>query len=158
MGQEILVIGYGNSLRSDDGAGISVAETLAQQQRENLRSLAVHQLTPELAADIANSDKVIFVDAAINLASVTVQSLEPEPRGGEFGHTGNPRSLLFLTQAVYGLVPPAWWVLIPGVNFEFGEQFSAITEEGIGLALKEIEKLINSNPSYTITNNNVPGR
>jgi Ni,Fe-hydrogenase maturation factor len=57
------------------------------------------------------------------------------------GHTADPRSLLSLTQKVYGVVPQSWWILIPGVNFEFGEQFSAITEEGIGLALKEIEKL-----------------
>ncbi|MGF1587982.1 MAG: hydrogenase maturation protease [Pleurocapsa sp.] len=61
-----LVIGYGNTLRSDDGAGQSAANQIAAWGLPNVRSLAVHQLTPELAEDIANADTVIFVDAVIS--------------------------------------------------------------------------------------------
>ncbi len=43
---KVLVIGYGNTLRSDDGAGKRVAELVAEWQLLNVRSLLVHQLTP----------------------------------------------------------------------------------------------------------------
>jgi Ni,Fe-hydrogenase maturation factor len=48
----ILVIGYGNELRGDDAIGQWVA-----------RAVAAHQLTPELAEDLAHTDYAVFVDA-----------------------------------------------------------------------------------------------
>jgi hypothetical protein len=64
----VLVIGYGNTLRGDDGVGYQVAETVAEWQLPQVRSIAVHQLLPELAADIAEVDLVIFVDAVVATA------------------------------------------------------------------------------------------
>lgn len=43
-----LVIGYGNSLRSDDRIGIEVAKTVADWNLTPVRSLDVPQLTHEL--------------------------------------------------------------------------------------------------------------
>ena len=57
-----LVIGYGNDLRSDDAAGVRAASLLAEHHREH-RTIVVQQLTPELAADIAMADCVVFLDA-----------------------------------------------------------------------------------------------
>jgi len=58
-----LLIGYGNTLRSDDGAGQKIANIVSEWNLPQWRSLSVHQLTPELALDIAQADLVIFVDA-----------------------------------------------------------------------------------------------
>lgn len=58
----VIVIGYGNTLRSDDGAGQKVAEILASWHLPQVRSISVHQLTPELAAPIAEAELAIFVD------------------------------------------------------------------------------------------------
>lgn len=140
----VLVIGYGNSLRSDDGAGRKVAEILAQQQRTDLRCLSIHQLTPELATEIAQARAVIFADAiASEATAITVHSFQPTPSEAiDFGHTSNPQSLLALTQYLYQKRPPAWWVLIPGRNFEFGEQLSASAERFVADACREIEQLI----------------
>ncbi|MGK7874547.1 MAG: hydrogenase maturation protease [Xenococcaceae cyanobacterium] len=144
---EVVVIGYGNTLRSDDGAGQLVADEVAKWELPNVRSLRVHQLTPELASDIANASTVIFVDAVApeskTLSEVEIQRLEPDDTGVGLGHTGNPRSLLSLTQAVYGNVPPAYWILIPAVNFDFGEQLSPMTENAAIAALAIIKRLIN---------------
>ena len=46
-----LVIGYGNTLRGDDGVGVLVADAL-EGWNQAVRTLSVQQLTPELAADI----------------------------------------------------------------------------------------------------------
>ena len=142
-----LVIGYGNTLRSDDGAGQRVAEKIAQWELPGVRSLAVHQLTPELAENIAQADAVIFVDAvATNLenpVSVKIQQLEAAEENTSLGHICNPRSLLSCTQILYGQVIKAYWVLIPAVNFDFGEQFSSLTQRGIDITLNQVRQLIN---------------
>ena len=141
-----LVIGYGNTLRSDDGAGQKVAEKIAQWELSKVRSLAVHQLTPELAEDIARADTVIFVDAVAtnseNPASVKIQKLEAEDNSTSLGHSCNPRSLLSFTQILYGKAIKAYWVLIPALNFDFGEEFSSVTQKRIDIALQQIRQII----------------
>ncbi len=141
-----LVIGYGNTLRSDDGAGQRVAEKIAQWKLPGVRSLALHQLTPELAENIAKADAVIFIDAVAtnseNPVSVKIQQLQAEDENTSLGHSCNPQGLLSFTQILYGKVIPAYWVLIPAVNFDFGEEFSSLTQRGIDIALNQIKLII----------------
>ena len=141
-----LVIGYGNTLRSDDGAGQKVAQTIAEWQLTGVQCLAVQQLTPELAENIANADVVIFVDAVAtnsdNPNPVQVQLLPVEAINSSLGHHGNPRSLLAYAQILYGKVPKAYGVLIPAINFDFGETFSTVTQQGIEIAVNEIKQIL----------------
>ncbi len=143
----MLIIGYGNTLRGDDGAGQIVARKIAEQNYPNVQCLAVHQLTPELAEDISKASQVIFVDAVICSGSgtekITVKPIKkPILAQISTGHVGYPRSLLSLTQALYSNVPVAWSILIPAVNFEFGETISPLTQIGIKDAIAAIENLI----------------
>jgi hydrogenase maturation protease len=141
-----LIVGYGNTLRSDDGAGQIVADRIATWNLSNVRSLAVHQLTPELAEDIANTDIVIFVDAVIsskqNSEKIEIQMLEGDRNYLNSGHTENPRSLLYLSKIVYNKSPLAYWILIPAINFEFGEEISSLTQLGITQTLQAIAEII----------------
>ena len=73
---DTLLIGYGNTLRSDDGVGPSIVEAIDQRQILGVRSLIRHQLGPELAADLATVGRVVFVDARWQTAT------ETEARGG----------------------------------------------------------------------------
>jgi hydrogenase maturation protease len=140
----VLVIGYGNDLRSDDAVGKRVAEAVATWNLPYVRALAVHQLTPELTVRLTDVERVIFVDAyrATPEQEVQVRPLEPVYAGGIAGHTGDPQSLLALTKALYSYCPRAWWVTIPGVNFEVGDSLSFIAERGVAVALKRIDQLI----------------
>lgn len=144
MSQPIVVIGYGNDLRSDDGVGQRVAQAIATWNLAMVRSLCVHQLTPELAALLANADLAIFIDACLTTVceDVQLQVISPTFSTPIAGHTSDPRSLLALTQVLYNRVPIAWWVQIPGVNFELGEVCSPMTERGIQVALGQINDLI----------------
>ena len=65
MPADALVIGYGNTLRGDDGIGPAVAEAVAALGLPGVRVIVAHQLTPELAADLADAQLVVFVDAAV---------------------------------------------------------------------------------------------
>jgi hydrogenase maturation protease len=71
-----IVIGYGNELCSDDGIGCRVANIVNLWHLSHVQSLAVHQLTPELAANLANINLAIFVDASIN-SELQVESIFP---------------------------------------------------------------------------------
>ncbi|MGL6344544.1 MAG: hydrogenase maturation protease [Waterburya sp.] len=143
-----LVIGYGNTLRSDDGAGQIVANQIASWNLPWMRSLAVQQLTPELAEYLADADIVIFVDAIvssnINSEKIEIKILECDDKYLNLGHIGNPHCLLYLSKIIYNKIPKAYWILIPAINFEFGEKISDITKKGIQQSLAKIESIINS--------------
>ena len=120
---QCLVIGYGNSLRSDDRVGVEVAQIVADWDFPQVRSLNVPQLTPELSMELALVDLAIFVDAYAARVGDQVKMLQIESSSfiGFRSHFGDPRALLSLTQALFGRCPQAWWVLVPGINFELGD-------------------------------------
>ena len=142
-----LVIGYGNSLRSDDGIGIRVAEIVSSWQLPEINSLALAQLTPEIAADLSKVDLVIFVDACSTTDTNTVKlsNLKPANQTQIRSHLSNPQALLSLTQTLYGKCPQAWALLVPGVNFQIGDRLSAVAETGIDRALIQIKNLVTEN-------------
>ena len=139
----ILIIGYGNNLRSDDGVGRYLAEIIDQQQLPLVKTLSVHQLTPELVLEIAESQAVIFIDAIASLTGeITLQSLEASQDKTRLGHTSNPEQLLSLCQNLYNKLPPAWLLTLPTQSFEFGETFSELTQNAIAPALIILTQLI----------------
>jgi hydrogenase maturation protease len=141
-----LVIGYGNTLRSDDGVGQIVAQKIANCHLPEVRSLYLHQLTPELAVDIAEVELVIFVDATLAAIApdVRVSRLQPLSSIEIRSHTSDPRMLLNLAQTLYNHCPQAWLVTIPGENFELGDKISPLAGRGMTQALKQIDSLIKS--------------
>lgn len=144
--QSWVVIGYGNTLRRDDGVGQVVAMQVQEWGWLGVRSLPLHQLTPELAQTLATVDGAIFVDAYPVSPEKALVQVFPL-RSGEadsvpFGHHCDPRSLLALAQALYNHSPPAWLVTIPAVDFEFGETLSPIAQQGVTDALIYIHRLL----------------
>jgi hydrogenase maturation protease len=139
-----VVIGYGNTLRGDDGAGPEVVEAVAALELTGVQALAVPQLTPELAAVLAEAHLAVFVDAC-NMPesrSVQVLPLRAAPRPESLGHTSDPGALLALTEAVFGACPPAWVVRVPAVSFQLGIGLSPTTYRGCSAALQAIVRLI----------------
>ena len=137
-----LLIGLGNALRSDDGAGIQLAEAIAEQA-PGIEVVLCHQLTPELAERISQARAVLFVDAW-NTADAAVNQpqlhpLEATNGGNPSGHDLTPGRLLALSTALYGACPPAWQLLIPGEQWQMGDQLSprsaAACHEAVPLVL-----------------------
>ncbi|WP_019498417.1 hydrogenase maturation protease [Pseudanabaena sp. PCC 6802] len=157
--EKVIAIGYGNTLRSDDGAGQKVAEIVDNWNLPQVRAIATHQLTPECAASIAESELAIFVDVypvaeqpgmaeenAIRVIHIHPSTYRHCSTNEGFGHTTDPHSLLCLAEVVYGHAPPAWWILIPALNFEFGDRLSPLTTEGIDQALQKITEILGAAP------------
>ncbi|MEA5575670.1 hydrogenase maturation protease [Anabaena sp. UHCC 0451] len=152
MSGTAMVIGYGNELRGDDAIGQQVAKAIKYWCLSSVQSLAVHQLTPELAEHLANAELAIFVDACINSQSneVQVKSLLPSDSNTINGHTSDPRSLLALSQVLYGNCPPAWLITVPGINFELSDRISPTAEKGIAIALVKIIQILNTSNNLWI--------
>ncbi len=153
-GQGVLVIGYGNTLRCDDGVGQHVALAISKWRMPGLKVKAAHQLTVELAEPVSQADLVIFVDGQVAGAedTVTVHRLEPMPGAGFGGHTSDPRGVLALALALYGSHAPAWLVLVPGDDFSLGEDLSATAVRGVAEAIVRVAALIDSHGSRSLLN------
>jgi hydrogenase maturation protease len=140
----ILIIGYGNSLRGDDGAGLLLAERLEQawQTRQvPVERIASQQLTPELAVEIARPaiDTVVFVDAALEnpadkLAAIRVYPLTPDLASPSLGHQLNPAMVLVYAAKLYYKQLPAWQVTISGVAFDHSETLSEPVQQALATA------------------------
>jgi len=138
----IAIIGYGNTLRQDDGAGYRVAATVQTWQLSQVIAIACPQLLPELAATIAPVDRVLFVDTCLPTVTTTLQHCSLSLPAGNRpldAHVSDPRSLLALTQWLYDKCPPASWLMIPGHQFELGETLSPDTEAAMTAALEWIQ-------------------
>ncbi len=137
----LLVIGYGNTLRRDDGVGPKVAETVAGLALPEVHTLACPLLTPELAEPVSKSRVVIFVDAAVDAPrEVQLRSLKPADSSQVIAHAANPATLLALARDVFGHAPEAWLLAIPVRDLGIGEEFSPLAQRGFEGAVREIRK------------------
>src|ERR1035438_9805340 len=99
----LLVIGYGNTLRGDDGVGPKVADAVEALALTGVRVLACPLRTPELAEPISRAAIVIFVDATVDTPlEVQRRKLEPAPSSQVMAHAANPATLLALARDVFG--------------------------------------------------------
>jgi hydrogenase maturation protease len=137
-----LVIGWGNPLRGDDGAGVAVAEALLQRPRAGREVLAVHQLTPELALAVAGAERVFFVDARVERLDEGICServMAEADGGGLSTHAGTPQALLHLAACLYDAHPEAWLFSIPARQLDVGAACSAGCRAWIEQVVREIE-------------------
>ena len=143
----LLVIGYGNTLRCDDGVGPKVAAAVEALKLPGVRTLICQQLSPELAEPVSHADRVVFVDAAVDAPKeVQLHPLKPGESSQLMAHAADPRTLLALARDVFGHPPKAWWLTIPAVKLGFGETLSPEAELGLLEAVESIRSLCHSVP------------
>jgi hydrogenase maturation protease len=123
----VLVVGYGNPLRGDDGVGWRVAETIVSDPRlAGARVMTAHQLLPELAVELGEAGLAVLVDARLGEppGSISVKHVAPCAEGSPFGHHLTPAALAALALTVAGRSADVVVVSI-GIN---------ATEPGTGLS------------------------
>lgn len=135
----LLVIGYGNTLRGDDAAGVLAARAVARELPE-ARVIEATALLPEFAEEIARAHTVVFLDADVRTETPAVRDLLEEEEGfTEDAHAFTAGALLHLAGRLYGAVPGrALLVGIPAGEFELGEALSPRTLRGIDEAVAAV--------------------
>ena len=137
----VLIIGYGNPLRADDGLGWRAAEQLREAAPPDTEVLTVHQLTPELAEDASRAELVVFIDAGEGgtPGSWKREEIAPDAGGQPFTHHVTPASLVSAAGTLYGRAPRAVLFSMAGESFEFGEGLSPRVAAALPEMLEEVK-------------------
>ncbi len=130
ISKPILIYGYGNPGRQDDGLGPAlVAELEAWAQTEGLSGIVFdsnYQLNVEDALTVAESRAVVFVDATKEgKAPFEFRPLAPRKETTFTSHALAPETVLALADELYGARPPAWILAIRGEAWEPNAALSA---------------------------------
>jgi hydrogenase maturation protease len=142
-----LVIGYGNTLRGDDGIGYIAAQELSRMiDSPDVQIIACQQLTPELAKDVSESERVILVDAATGTqpGKIMIRKISPTRPQPIFAHELRPETLLAYSREIYGRCPEAYLISITSNSFRLGEELSHELSLKLAEVNNQILKLANS--------------
>jgi hydrogenase maturation protease len=143
----ILLIGYGNPGRLDDGLGAGLASKLEKIALPNVTVDIDYQLSVEHAELIARHDVVIFADAAV---------AGPEPFGWSrlaptddvsfSSHSVSPAAVLGLAHRLFDARTRGYVLGIRGYLFNnFEEALSAGAQENLIAAVAFVEQMIRDN-------------
>lgn len=130
-GSPTLIVGFGNTLRGDDGAGWKAAQLLVEDPRvDGAVIVARHQLTPELAEDISRAGLVVLIDArrdSLPTGSVAVSMVRPKPNRVSSRlstHDLDPSALVGLAERMFGPAPPVVLVSVSAAKLDHGDRLS----------------------------------
>jgi hydrogenase maturation protease len=145
MEARALLIGYGNTLRGDDGLGPHVAERLAADLLPADRRVACHELTPELAVPLSEAYLAIFVDASRDRrpGEIACERLAPmSPGRVAFSHALTPATLLALARDLYGAYPPAWLLSVGADTLDYAEGLSTAVLAALPALREQLQLLL----------------
>jgi hydrogenase maturation protease len=146
---KILVYGYGNPGRQDDGIGSRFVELMdswiVQNGYSHIKTDCNYQLNIEDAALIADYDKVYFVDASIvpEIESFKLETVEPNNATIEFTmHAVSVAYVVDLCRKIYGKQPQAYVLHIKAHEFDFKEELTEKANENLLLALDFLKGIL----------------
>jgi hydrogenase maturation protease len=151
----VLIIGYGNPSRQDDGVGLAVVNGVRQRGGlapldegddgfddlgHPLDTLFLQQLSPELAETLIDYDHVVLVDAHFGLYPELVHHtmLEPESGPAIVSHHFKPGTLLALARELYGRAPTGELISVRGFAFDFTQELSPQTAQGVAQTIQDL--------------------
>ena len=118
----LLIIGYGNPLRGDDGFGYHAAERLEDLICDpDVEIHAVHQLTPELMDPLSKADRAIFIDASLGPTPGAMEERIIDPEISvtpKFTHHLTPETLVSGARALFGRAASAVLITCAGTEFD----------------------------------------
>ena len=159
--RRVLVIGFGNTLRRDDGVGAVAARLLATEPRLSgdkvggrVEVREAYQLLPEMALDVGEATLVVFVDAdARGLpGSIEIHEIDPataargdsDARGeaGASSHHVGGGELVALAAALTGHAPRAVAIGIGVADLGMGEGLSPVVEAALPKVVEIVVDLV----------------
>lgn len=144
---KILIYGYGNPGRQDDGLGISVVERIEKWIRKHkldfVKTDCNYQLNIEDAAEIADKELVIFVDATKeDINDFLITTVEPSNKIQFTSHSISPSYLLNLCNVIYNKSPDVYLLHIKGYKWEFMETMTEEARRNLDKSYNFLKKFI----------------
>lgn len=145
--RKILVYGYGNPGRQDDGLGVMLAEEIARWSKDNqlfhVDTDTNYQLNVEDAAVIAGYSHVIFADASQEeVPAYRFDRLLPSAKTEFTMHAVSPGFILHLCKQMFSHEPETYLLHIRGYEWEFMNEITDKARENLQEALDCIKAFI----------------
>jgi hydrogenase maturation protease len=133
----VLVIGYGNPGRLDDGLGPALASRLSALDLPGVTVESDYQLNIEHAAMMAEHDTAILADASVDAPKpYSFGAIEPVSAASFTSHSVSPGALAGLARDLYGWSGRAYLLGIRGYDFNaYEERLSPGAESNLTSAI-----------------------
>ena len=137
-GDTLLLYGYGNPGRGDDGLGPIFASRFLERRPRGVTVDSNYQLELEDAATLAEFDTAIFVDAdRSGPEPFWFDRVRPTSRVGWTSHGMTAEALVFLTEELFGKKVEAYTLGIRGYEFdELKEDLTEPARKNLEMALE----------------------
>ena len=126
-----LILGYGNTLRKDDGLGVYAAMALTSLTLpHDVEVCTYQQLSPGISPLLAQMDHAVFIDAAMASSGEkpgTIHTRDLQPRTTQpssITHHFDPEMLLAMAESLYGHAPQAKLFSVTAASFDLEEGLS----------------------------------
>lgn len=144
---KILIYGYGNPGRQDDGLGVLLATEMEgwarERQLSNIHTDSNYQLNIEDAASISGYDLVIFADASGEpISDFLFEELKPTAAVEFTMHAVAPGFILHLCSQVFEQSPQAYLMHIKGYEWEFMAGITADAQKNLGIAADYLKNFL----------------
>jgi hydrogenase maturation protease len=144
---KILIYGYGNPGRQDDGLGVLLAEDIEKwasaQGYSNIHTDSNYQLNLEDAEAISEYDIVIFADASgEDINDFLLEELKPSAAVEFTMHAVSPAFILHLSNQVFDHLPEAYLLHIRGYKWEFMATMTENASKNLDIALTYLKKFL----------------
>ena len=160
---KILIYGYGNPGRQDDGLGNLFVDLLEEWvKRQELKGFEFdsnYQLNIEDAAAVADKDLVIFADASTeDIEDFILTPVDASTKVAFTTHAASPGYIMGLSKKLYNKFPPTYLLHIKGYEWDFREGISKQAMQNLERSLEMMKeklldpsKLINSFEEFDIS-------
>ena len=140
----LVVFGWGNDARGDDGLGPLLLQRVARAAWPEVRAIDDFQLQIEHALDLDGADLALFLDAGADTpAPFTFAEIEPALVATPTTHALAPEAVLDVyARALHRSPPPAFTLCVRGERFELGEGLSAEAGERLEAAWAFVQGLM----------------
>lgn len=150
----ILIYGYGNPGRQDDGLGILLAEKLEKWAEKAGYDFidfdSNYQLNVEDALAISEYDLVIFADASIEkIQNFIITKVHPSKKTEFTMHAVTPDYVLHLCHSLYAKFPATYLIHLKGFEFEFLEKLTKKAEANLKAAFDLMVEILTNDGDMT---------
>ena len=144
---KILIYGYGNPGRQDDGLGIVLTQKLEAWASENqipgIEFDNNYQLNIEDAAEIAEKDLVIFADASEeDIEDFCLSRVDGSSKVSFTTHAASPGYIVQLCKELFQKEPLVLLLHIKGYKWAFQEGLSERAQQSLEQALAYMQHLL----------------
>lgn len=159
MNKKILIYGYGNPGRRDDGLGIVFADEMGKWAKEfmpgSMETETNYQLNIEDAELISHYQTVVFADASLeSVDSFALTPIDPSPETVEFTmHAVAPGYVIHLCHDLFQKQPKAYLMHIKGYEWDMAEGLTNQAKENLNNALEHLKKALLNNDIEVGENN-----